>query len=127
MEVDVCIEGRNLVIKEQDSDKITIKGYIDKIYFEALEGDQVIFEVKNKDEVWVTFYGNQRYRRLSVLVEKYDEDKIVIGGDIITFMGNLEDNNEIKKYAIMPSGIYIREGLMIKDDLEEFTRKMKSG
>ena len=127
MEIDVGIEGRNLVIKNKERDEVTIKGYIDKIYFLTLEGEQVIFEVKNKNEVWVTFYGNPRYSRLSVLVEKYNENKVVIGGDIITFVGNVENDNEIKKYAIIPSGINIEEGIIVKDDIEEFNRKIKGG
>jgi hypothetical protein len=115
MELTASVIGTNLVLKQQEKDEITIEGFVDKIFFILQGNNPTVFEVKNKNKVWITFHGNPRYNRLSLYVEEFLwGNNVKIGGDIISFEGNIENNNEIKKFIIKPRDIDIEESTLEK-------------
>jgi len=117
VDVKARITGQRVELVEHDKHTVTVKGNIDAIYFITPSNVQTIFEVDNENDVQITFNGNSLHISNSLCnkgsyIKGSNEDEVIIGGDIISFDGNVVDD-KMRQFLVIPYGVVIEENVKI--------------
>ena len=108
--VKVRITGEKVALLDSNKHEIRVNGYIDTIYFIAPLYNQTIFPVDKGKETWYTFHGN------SLTIISQSEKEIMISGDIISFDGYIDGDEEMRHFRVIPYSILVIDEDFLTDE-----------